>query len=65
MRYIKIPETLLPISDDFPVGQNVNLRIGVNIEGPTRSGYFGLVVSTEAIPTDMLLSEDVSEYDLS
>lgn len=60
MRYIRIPETLLPISDDFPVGRNVNLRIGVNIEGPALYGYFGLVTKTEGIPVDTLLSEDVS-----
>lgn len=65
MRYIRIPETLLPISDDFPVGQNVNLRIGVNIDGPALTGYFGMVTRVEPIYTDSLLPEDVSKLNYS
>lgn len=60
MRYIKIPETLLPISDDIEVGQNVNLRIGVNIEGPALTGYFGLVTEVQQLLPDSILSKDVS-----
>lgn len=61
MRYIKIPETLLPISDDILVGQNINLRIGVSIDEPTLYGYIGMVSSVTAEDTiDSNLSNNVS-----
>lgn len=65
MRYIKIPETYLPISDDIIVGEKLNLRIGVNIGGPTLSGFFGVVTEVSGLQTDNLLSKDVSESNFS
>lgn len=56
MRYIKIPETLLPISDDEIIGQNISLKIGVLIDGPTLFGYDGVVSKVESVSTDSLLS---------
>lgn len=65
MRYIKIPETLLPVSDDFPVGQKLSFKIGVSIDGPILYGYSGLVTEVESVEIDFNLPENVSKLNLS
>jgi hypothetical protein len=64
LRYIKIPETMLPVSDDIPIRDIISFEIGVSIDGPALFGNNGLVTSTRFLASYNSFSENVSKPDL-
>ena len=60
MRYIKIPETMLPVEDDILVGDYLFITIGVSIDEPALYGYNGLVTYIEPVETNPNLPEEIS-----